>query len=96
MGLPKGRTNNPKGRPRKPNKVTRELRDRIKLFLDSNFETVQNDFKNMDPDKRVLLYEKLLKYCLPQLQTTDVILDFDKMTESQLDEIIFRILNKKQ
>ena len=95
MGLPKGRTNNPRGRPKKPNIITRELRDRIKTFLDCNFETVQNDFKNMEPEKRVLLYEKLLKYCLPQLQTTDVILDIEKMTEPELDLIINKILNKQ-
>ena len=96
MGLPKNRTNNPKGRPPGPNKITGELRDRIKNFLDGNFSVIEKDFLTLEPEKRIALYERYLKFVLPQLQTTDIKLDFDSMTENQLDEIIFRILNTKQ
>jgi Family of unknown function (DUF5681) len=97
MPFKKGESGNSKGRPRgAENKVTVELRDRIKLFLESNFKTVQKDFKRLDPEKRVALFERYLKFVLPQLQSTDVNLDFEKMSEQQLDEIINRILNKKQ
>lgn len=96
MGLPKKRTNNPKGRPPGPNKITGELRDRIKTFLDGNFEVIEKDFKSLEPEKRVALFERYLKFVLPQLQATDVSLDFENMPESMLDEIVIRILNKNQ
>ncbi|MEI6049111.1 MAG: hypothetical protein WCS03_09460 [Bacteroidota bacterium] len=96
MAPKKGTVNNPKGRPPGPNKITGELRDRIKTFLDGNFETIEKDFKTLEPEKRIALFERYLKFVLPQLQTTDIKLDFDSMTESQLDEIIIRILNKQK
>lgn len=96
MGLPKKRTNNPKGRPPGPNKITVELRDRIKTFLDGNFATIEADFKKLDPDKRVALFEKYMKYCLPQLQSTDISVDIEKLSEPELDMIINRILKTKE
>jgi len=97
MPFKKGESGNRKGRPiGAENKTTTELRDRIKSFLESNFKTIQKDFKKLDPEKKIALYEKYLKFVLPQLQATDVNLDFDKMSETQIDEIITRILNKKQ
>ena len=44
MGLPKKRTNNPKGRPAgSENKITGELRERIKNFLEGNFEILEGN-----------------------------------------------------
>lgn len=95
MGLPKGRTNNPAGRPKKPNKVTAELRDRIKTFLDGNFETIEADFKTLDPEKRIALFERYLKFVLPSLHSTEINLDIEKMSESELDLIISRLISKQ-
>lgn len=96
MAFVKGQSGNAKGRPRgSQNKVTGELRDRLKDFLDGNFDKVQRDFKKLDHKDRIEYYEKFLKYVLPQLRTTDLKLDFDNMTESQIDEIITKILNRK-
>ena len=96
MGLPKKRTNNPKGRPPGPNKITKELRERIKVFLDGNFKIIEADFKTLDPEKRVALFERYLKFCLPQLQTTSIDLNIETMTEAELDVIINRLLKTKQ
>lgn len=95
MGLPKGRTNNKQGRPPGPNKITGELRERIKEFLDGKFETIEKDFEKLDPEKRILMYEKYLKFVLPSLISTDVSLNIEKMTDAELDQVISRLLIKQ-
>jgi hypothetical protein len=72
-GLKKGTTNNPAGRPAgTPNKVTQELRERIKNFLEDNWPQIEQDFSALDPEKRFLLFEKLLQYAVPRLQSTEI------------------------
>ena len=69
----KGKTNNPNGRPKGvPNKTTTDLRQWINNFIDDNREQIQNDWKELDPKERILLFEKFLKYILPTLQATTV------------------------
>mgnify|MGYP001300089848 CR=1 FL=1 len=75
-----------------PNKLTLELRERIKLFLEDNFPLVERDFKALEPEKRIALFEKYLKFALPQLQSAEIGLSLEKMSENQLDQIINRIL----
>ena len=72
-GLKKGETNNPAGRPAgTPNRITHELRVKIKAFLEDNWQLIEKDFITMGPEKRFLMYEKLLQYAVPRLQATDV------------------------
>ena len=58
-----------------PNLLTKELRERLSDFLDENWEQVEKDFKTLEPEKRVMLFEKLLQYKLPRnqsIQTPDI------------------------
>lgn len=85
----KGQTNNPHGRPKGvPNKVTNDLREWITNFLEDNREQIQNDWKNLDPKDRIVLFEKLLKYALPTLQAMQLQTDFERLPDDQLDTII--------
>ena len=73
MGLPKGKTNNPKGRKRGvPNKVTKQLRELIKGFLNDNFEQVKQDFAKLEPKDRIRNYIDLLQYTLPKYQSINL------------------------
>lgn len=76
MAQKKGQTGNPNGRPKgTPNKLTKELRERLSDFLDENWEQIEKDFKTLEPEKRVMLFEKLLQYKLPRnqiIQTPDI------------------------
>jgi hypothetical protein len=81
----KGEGGRPKGT---PNRITAELRDWISSFIHDNKEQIQEDFNSLSPRDRVVLFEKLLKYALPVLQTTTLQTDFERMTDAELDKII--------
>ncbi|WP_221175704.1 hypothetical protein [Rufibacter immobilis] len=92
-------TNNPNGRkPGVPNKVTTGMRERVNAFLDENFDIVQEDFKKLEPKDKLLFYTKLLSFGLPTLKavehTGEVQSRLDGLTETQLNELITKLLNE--
>lgn len=94
MGLRKGQTNNPKGRPKgSVNRKTTELKDRVKNFLQENWTDFEEDFKKIEPKDRVQFFEKLLKYVIPINGTTSLSIDYKNMTDDQLDLIIKKLTN---
>jgi hypothetical protein len=73
MGLPKGKTNNPAGRPEGSiNKTTKELREMITAFVSDNWETVQEDFQALEPKDRLQFFDRMLQYALPKLSTQTI------------------------
>lgn len=86
MGLKKGMTNNPKGRPAgAKNKASGKLREDIALFLETKFEQVKADYRRLPPRERLKVYTELLPYAVPKLQSTDISIDFESLSEEQLD-----------
>ena len=78
MGLPKGTTNNPAGRPKgKPNKTTQELRNLFQCFIETNIESLQNDFDQLEPKERLYFIERLARLVLPALSRTVITNDFE-------------------
>ena len=97
MGLHKGMTNNPAGKPPgAKNKINAELRVMINNFLNDEFETIKEDFKKLDAKDKLKFYTDLLNYGLPKLQATSLEIDFEKMTESDLDLIIEGLIKKSE
>ena len=73
MALQKGQTANPNGRPKgSKNKAGKELREKIILFLEDNFDQVQMDFNKLAPIERARVYKDLLQFALPKLRTTEL------------------------
>lgn len=92
-------TNNPNGRPKgASNKVTTGIRERVKAFLDDNFDLVEEDFKKLDPKDKLLFYTKLLAFGLPTLKAVDYTgttqNNLDELTDNQLNEVINEITNR--
>ena len=88
----KGKSGNPKGKPPGAlNNTTKELREMVSNFLLNNFEQVVQDFQELKPKERARLYCDLLQYGLPRLQNVSMDLEFDKMTDQQLDKIIHEL-----
>jgi hypothetical protein len=93
MPLEKGRTNNPNGRPKGSlNKDTAQLRGFVTKFIKRNSKKLQEDFDKLEPKDRVAMFEKLLKYALPSLSSVSATVDFNKMSERDIDTIINEIL----
>lgn len=89
MGLKKGTTNNPNGRPTgKPNRITGDLRAKIQSILNDNIDRVQDDLNSLDAKDRLQVLEKLLSYVLPKLQAQSIDIDFSNMSEENIDAII--------
>ena len=47
------------------NKVSAEMKEKVQMFIENNFDQIQADFKALAPRERVTLYERLLKYVIP-------------------------------
>jgi hypothetical protein len=76
MGLRKGQTNNPAGKPvGHLNKLSKELRLQINDFLKDNFPKVVEEFEKLEGKDKVRLYVDLLPYSLPRLQSTELSID---------------------
>jgi hypothetical protein len=74
-----------------PNKVTTDLRTWINELLDSNREQIVKDLRQLEPQQRVMIFEKLLSYSLPKLQSVEAKIDLHSLTDKQLDKIIVEL-----
>lgn len=92
MPPPKGRTNNPNGRPKgSKNKVTTELKEWISELIDQNRELFLKDLIALEPKDRLVIIEKLMQYVIPK--ATESKISFDSLSDSQLNKIIDNITN---
>ena len=87
--MEKGHTNNPNGRPKgKPNKVTGDVRRWLAELIDGNRSQIKKDLKALSPKDRLLVLEKLMQYVVPKQQATTLEIDYSKMTDAQLTNIV--------
>ena len=73
MGLHKGQTNNPKGRPvGQQNKLTTQTKDWITQLIDRNKKQIEKDLKGMDAETRVKALFSLFNYIVPKQQSISI------------------------
>jgi hypothetical protein len=71
-----------------PNRVSTDLRTWINELLDGNRRQIVKDIKQLEPQQRVMIFEKLLSYAVPKMQSVEAKIDLNKLSEGQLDVII--------
>ncbi len=99
MGLPKGRTNNPKGRPKgKPNIASKDIRESfsmlIRWYIESNLYI--KDFSELKPRERLRHIENISNYAVARLQAVDLTnsSEVDKLSDEQLIAVVETMLDK--
>jgi hypothetical protein len=74
-----------------PNKVTSDLRTWIHDLLNSNRQQIAKDIKQLEPQQRITIFEKLLSYAIPKMQSVEAKIDFEQLSDEQIHLIINEI-----
>lgn len=73
MGLRKGTTNNPNGRPPgKPNKITKTNREWLNDILRKNKKRISKDLDALTPYERLIILEKFISYTTPKKSSMEL------------------------
>lgn len=98
MKFSKGQSGNPGGRPKgAKNKANATLRDVIAGVLNNEMTPakLKKILQELPAGDRLNYLIRLTDFVLPKLRQTDVSFDLEKLSESQLDVIIARLLTNK-
>lgn len=87
-GKPKGSTKTGGRKAGTPNKTTSTLREWIQNLLEDNRQQIEEDLKLLRPKERVPTLLKLLDYCVPKQQSVSARIDFNSLSDEQLDAVI--------
>lgn len=98
MGLPKGKTNNPNGRPKgSQNKSTKAIRDAFQMFVENNvvhFEEWIKEVAKKNPAKAIELVKDVGEYILPKLSRTEVKAEVEVKDEVDLSKLPQDVIDK--
>lgn len=71
-----------------PNKVTYSLKEWITSLINKQRTQIEQDLQELEPKERLQMIEKLMQYVIPKQAAQQVKLDFDNLTDEQLQQII--------
>ncbi|MBZ4676375.1 MAG: hypothetical protein JG782_994 [Anaerophaga sp.] len=92
MGLPKGKTNNPRGRPKgTKNKSTNEIKGLIQDFISRNLDDLQTQYSQLEPKDKLIFFERILKYVLPQQRDVNQTINFKELSDEEMDMLINKL-----
>lgn len=71
-----------------PNKVTASVKEWLSTLIDKNRKQIEKDIKQLEPKERLLILEKLMQYVVPKQQAVSANVNFERLTDTQLDTLI--------
>jgi len=95
MGLKKGMTNNPAGKPKGTlNKLSSDFRQDLAVFIQEQWPAVINEYNSLDGKEKIKFFLELLPYHAARKQS--ITLSFleqlqECLTDQQIDQIINRL-----
>ena len=88
-----GQSGNPAGKKRgTTNRVTAELRELIQGFLESHFDEVSRIWTKASPRDKLAFYRDLLPFVIPKMQNINADINFEQLSEGDLDKIIDKLI----
>jgi hypothetical protein len=96
MAFKKGQSGNPKGKPKGAKHKTTAMRTLVSDFLKNNWEDFEKVYSRLRARDKAILFERLLKYGLPTLQSVSIGEELEvqmkNMTDEQLQDLTRRII----
>lgn len=71
-----------------PNKVTASVKDWVAQVIDKNRRQMERDIKALEPKDRLMMLEKLMQYVVPKQQAVKAEIDFNQLSDEQLDTLV--------
>lgn len=71
-----------------PNKVSGTLKEWLTSLIDKNRDQIEKDLQDLEPKERLQMIEKLMQYVIPKQAAQQVKLDFDSLTDEQLQQLV--------
>ena len=91
----RGQSGNPKGRPKgAKNKISKDLRELIDVFLNENFEYVKNQFRELSPRDQIKFFTDLLPYAIPKLQHTKQENELSNLSPEDVEKLANELIKK--
>lgn len=88
MGKPKGFEKTGGRKKGTPNKSTSTIREWLTNLIGKNQRQMEKDLKALEPKERLQMLEKLMPYVLPKQASMTATVDYNKLSDSQLDMIV--------
>lgn len=74
-----------------PNKATATLKEWLISLLDNNRKQVEQDLQALEPKERLHYLFKLIEYAMPKQAAVQAKIDFDSLSDEQLDTVINKL-----
>ena len=74
-----------------PNRVTNDVRQWLNELINNNRQQVERDLRALKPKERLQILEKYMQYTIPKMQSVQTKIDFNSLSDKQLDNFIREI-----
>ena len=65
----------------------------IQSLIDGNRAQLEKDLKSLEPKDKWIIIEKLMQYTIPKMQSIDASVQFDRLTDDHIDQLVTSLLN---